>query len=124
MICRNKCLKNLEAAFIVRSQSRHVENSYFQVRRDEIEEAREDSRQTRPAIREVTLKVERRCDDDDPFLEEDANINNSDEDFDPKGNQNSISQRRPANPRSFDENENIDQHIKSLRNTLKTDNEN
>jgi hypothetical protein len=64
-----------------------MENSYFQVRRDEIEEAREVRRQTRAAIREVTLKVERRDDEDDPFLEEDANFNDdddSDEDFQPK----------------------------------------
>jgi hypothetical protein len=78
MICRNKCLKDLEAAFVIRSQSRHVENSYFQVRRDEIEETREDRRQTRPAIREVSLKVER-PDDDDPFLEEDTNFNDDDD---------------------------------------------
>jgi hypothetical protein len=101
-----------------------VENSYFQVRRDEIEVIRENSSQTRPAIREVSLKVERPDDDDNPFLEEDTNFNDdddSDEDYDPNGNQNSISQRKPANPRSFDENESIDEHIKSLRNTMKTD---
>jgi RNase P subunit RPR2 len=36
MICK-KCLKELETAFVLRSQIRHHENSYFQVRRDEME---------------------------------------------------------------------------------------
>lgn len=37
MLCQN-CLKDLEAAFVLRSSIIHQENSYFQLRRDEIED--------------------------------------------------------------------------------------
>lgn len=36
LICKKKCYKQLEDAFVLRSQMKHLENSYFQVRRDEI----------------------------------------------------------------------------------------
>lgn len=36
LICKEKCYKQLEDAFVLRSQMKHLENSYFQVRRDEI----------------------------------------------------------------------------------------
>jgi uncharacterized Zn-finger protein len=79
LICLS-CLKKLENAFRLRSQIRHVENSYFQVRRDEIDDEQHNNEsnefEDEPEIAIKTEAVEQPfaievTSTDDPLLEED-----------------------------------------------------